>query len=462
MDNKATNTLKKTALPKRSKGFLPGKWLLFVLALILIPLIIYSVSMLIAPKKKETVNLVFWGLWEPASVYAPVISEFEKQHPGITVQYEKQDIKSLGQYINRLSARMTSDNIPDVFTFHNSWVPELRGVLVPLPADVVSSTQLDTAYYPVVKKDLQVNGAYYGIPLGIDTLSLFVNDDLFKKAGIASYPTDWDTLLADAKQLTLQDQNGKIITSGVALGYYDNVDHASDIMSLLLVQNGANLKNLTDSATLKNAQDAFQFYTWFSGGLGNHIWDDTLEHSKLAFAKGKVAMIFGYSWDILDIKAVNPNLKFTVVPVPHLPGRDMTIASYWVQGVSSRSKHPQEALAFLQFLVQKSNLETLYQNEAKLRGFGEAYPRTDMAPLLANDPYLGPVVSQANSAVSTIFSSNTYDGGMSDALEGYLGNAVRSVQGGVGSVGTALNTLESGVYSVMQKYEPPTTITPKK
>jgi multiple sugar transport system substrate-binding protein len=449
-----------TDIPQEEGGGIFKKKLLsIIIGLIVLSLIVGGVFFYVIPRifpsKPGTADLVYWGLWEDPNVMEQIISDFNREYPDIKVKYEKQDIKGLGRYVERLNTRINNGKGPDVFRFHSSWPLQLKGNLLAFPKDVVDSLEVETAYFSPVKKDLKVNGAYYGVPIGIDVLSLFVNEDLFKAADIKDPPTNWNDLTDMAAALTVPDESGNIRTAGVALGTFDNINHASDIISLLFIQNGADLYDL-DGTTKQNAVDALGvYYTYFAKGDDNgrgKTWDADMEDSLLAFANGRLAMYFGYSWDVFEIKAKNPDLNFKIVSVPHLPpDRDQTIASYWAEGVSAKTRHPKEAFAFLKFLAKKENLEKLYAAESKQRLFGEPYPRRDMKDLLKDNVYLYPMLSQADKAVSTPFSSNTYDGGLNEALNTYLGNAVNSILNGT-SAESAIETLGAGEESVLSKY----------
>lgn len=431
---------------KKIISFVIGLIVIVVIALVAFLIVIPRLS----PKAPTDVTLTYWGIWEDTVPLSAAAAEFTRQNPHIKIKIENQDIKSLGKYIDRLQTRINNGTGPDIFRFHNSWVTELKPYLLPLPQDVVTSTSLDSKFYPTVSQDLKINGAYYGVPINFDSLALFVNVQIFQAAGKTTYPSTWDDLLSDAKQLTVKDANGKITTSGAALGTFDNIAHAPDIVSLLLVQNGADLKNLAGPSR-KSAVDALDFYTSFAKGDAK-VWDDTIENSTLAFAKGNLAMYIGYSWDIFEIKALNPNLQFAVVPVPHLPGRENTIASYWPEGVSSKTKHPKESFDFIKFLASKQTMETLYEQESKTRLFGELYPRTDMADLLKSNTLIYPFVAQGDKAVSTIFSGDTHDDAMVASLNQYLGNAVRSIVADNTSPDSAVDTLSAGVSQVLGRY----------
>ncbi len=398
------------------------------------------------------ITLTYWGLWEDSNVMDQVLQDFENEHPNIKVNYEKQDVKSTGKYIDRLVTRIGNDTGPDVFRYHNSWVNQLKPILFPMPLDAVSSTELQTKYYDVINRDMNSQGAYFGIPLDIDTLAMFVNTDILKAAGIDTPPTTWDEMQKVSRQLTVKDDHGRIRTAGVALGTYDNIDHASDILSLLFVQNGANLYDL-GGPTKKNAVDALDYYTSFVTS-NDSVWSTAMENSKLAFAKGKVAIIFGYSWDLLDVKALNPKLPVNVYLVPHLPGKYTTIASYWAEGVSAKSKHPQEAFELIKFLSRKETLSKLYTLESKQRLFGELYPRTDMADLLKYNDLVYPFLVMAKDSVSTPFSSTTYDDSMNSDLNQYLAAAVNSIVSYHSfSVASAIDTLASGANQVFSRFQ---------
>ena len=390
------------------------------------------------------VTLTYWGLLEDKAVMQGVISDFEKQNPNIKIDYSKQDIK---QYRERLLTRSNNGTGPDIFRFHNTWYPMLTDVLLPLPNDTISKEQFNTIFYPVIQKDLIKNGAIYGLPLGIDTLSLFINTQMLQSAGLST-PSTWNDFINVARAMTVKDESGKILTSGAAMGTYDNITHAPDIISLLFLQNGVDFNNIPASA--ERVQGALSFYTSFATDQSN-VWDNTLDPSMLAFSKGSLGMFFGYSWDYFTIKQFNPNLSFQIVPVPQLPNQNKTLASYWVEGVSAKSTHQKEALLFMKFLARKDTAEKLYADQAKTRAFGEPYARIDLADKLKTDPNVYTFVLQAPNASSSLFVDSTYDDGINQQVNTYLGNAVNSILND-GAVVAAFETFSLGVSQMLQKY----------
>lgn len=455
-----SNTVQPQADPYYSSdtsgGFFSGKKkLIFIIlgVLIVLGLIFFVLWAFIFNRNDNSnkeVTLTYWGVWEDAAVLQPIFDDFHRENPNIIIQYEKIDVKTLGDYVKRLQTRTEEGNGPDVMRFHSSWLTQIQGILLPFPEDVVSETGLSTDYFKTVERDLKRDGAYYGLPLSIDTLALYINKDLLNNVG-AQVPTSWDELESTARELTTVD-GGKIVSSGVAMGTYDNISHASDLIALLFLQNGAEIENITED-NMESAVSALQFYTRFSEGTDLAVWDQSMENSKVAFAGGKLAMYFGYSWDIFEINNFNPNLNFEVHPVPELFGTNSTIASYWAEGVSNKSKNPEEALKFIKFLGKNETLQKIYENQMKARGYGSPYPKKNLAELQKDNNKVYAFTQRADNAVSTYFASDTYDAGLNQEMNVYLGNAIRGILNDNISYSSAVETLGSGVRQVLEHYE---------
>lgn len=336
---------------------------------------------------------------------------------------------------------------PDIFRFHNTWLPEIKDIVAPLPATVMNGEEFDKTFYPIHKKDLKVGSYYYGLPLEVDGLVLVYNQGLFKKAGIATVPATWDDITEVAPRLTVKDRSGRLITSGIAMGTAGNVDHFSNIFGLLLLQNGGSL----DKLNLDEAAGALEIYRKFNE-LPQGYWDEEMSNSTTAFIQEKVAMIIIPSWEVLTIKSANPDIDIKIVPVPVVPGTSsLSISSYWVEGVSRFSKHQSEAWKFLKFLTEKENMTKLYEIQSKVRPFGEPYSRVDLGPLLVQNPYLSAVIKQANNYHSLPLISRTFDNGLNDEIIKYIENAINSTILGV-SYKEALATAKKGIDQVFTKY----------
>ncbi len=412
------------------------------------------------------VTLTYWGLFEPPSVFQQVIADYEKIHPRVKINYSQENLKT---YRERLQAALARNEGPDIFRLHQTWVPMLGSYLSPIPSTVYDAAAFESTFYPAAKESLRFQGRYVGIPLEFDGLALFYNQDLFRSAAKAP-PRTWAELRKTACELTVKDDQGRIMTAGVALGTAGNVDHWSDILGLMLLQNGADLGNPASCQKESGSalageeacfgRDALSFYASFAmdqacqntGVEVGSVWNDLMPASTYAFATGKVAMYFGSSWQVFEIKKLNPGLNFMIVPVPQLEGKNINWASFWVEGVSKNSKYQAEAWEFLKYLSSKEVLQKLYQTEVALRGsFGEPYSRKEMAEMLKGQPLVGAFLEQAPNAKSWYLSSRTGDNGLNEQIIKYYEDAVNGVNSGQDPL-SALVTAGKGITQVLRQY----------
>lgn len=393
---------------------------------------------------KKDITLIYWTLWEDDQIFAPLVDSYHKDHPNVTISVVKQTPK---EYRERLVNAILKGEGPDIFRFHNTWLPMLiqSSVITSVPEKVLPGSEIQNSYYPVVDADLRQGSAYYGIPLSFDALGLYYNKAILKAAG-EKPPDTWEKMRKVAQNLTVRDPNGRIRTAGVALGTTNNIEFWSDILGLMMLQNSASIINPQGA----NAEDALAFYSLYARKPDN-TWDATLDNSVLAFAGEKVAMIFAPSWTALEIKAINPQLDFGIAPVPQLPTVNTAWATYWVEGVSSKSQNQLEAFEFLKYLSAKENVTRLYSEEAKSRLFGEPYARNDLAATLKGDGYLDAIVTQGPYAKSGYLSSRTYDNGLNDRIIKYYENAVNDINRGSSPV-AAIETARRGITQVLSDF----------
>lgn len=438
------------ATPPKPKKEFPLKLVLISVGILLLAIVGYFAFKSFTGKTTSTGSseITWWGLWEDDTIVKSIISEYEKNNPNVKLKYVRQ---SKEDYRERLTNALAKGTGPDIFRFHNTWVPMLKTELDKVPANVYSASEFSSVFYPVAVSDLTLGAGLVGIPLEYDGLSLYINEEIFEKAG-KSVPSTWNELRQTARELTIKGDKGAITQSGVSLGRTENVDHWPEILGLMMLQNGVDLTKPTG----KLAEDALDFYTIFSSF--DQVWDATLPSSTVAFAAGKTAMYFGPSWRAFEIRLQNPNLRFKTVAVPQLPKTeaneaDVTYASYWVEGVWARSKNKTASWNFLKYLSSKENLERLYNEASKTRMFGEPYPRQDMNSYLADHPIIGSTVSSAKTAQTWFLQSRTWDGptGINSQINKYFEDAVNLVNTGK-EAKVALEPVAAGVIQVLSQY----------
>lgn len=461
-----TSSPKEETETKISKGKDMKKIGLIVVAIMVIVVAIFLVIKAMNGKtgvgsKEMTIN--YWGVWEEPSVMRAVLADFEAKNPKVKVNYVRKDIDN---YRTILKGRLNKTEqegveIPDIFTIHNSWIPMFSEELAPIPTTMAVELNLDENFYGVYGRDLKVKNAYQAIPLYFDGLILYYNKDLVSSSNL---PKSWWELQQEASKLTITNENGQIIQSGVAMGLADNIDHWSDIVGLMLKQSGAKLLS-QDPKEVTKLTDVLTYYTQFASSYG--VWDASLPSSTQMFANGKLAFYFGPGWRMYNLADMNPNLNYGTVKVPQLPTltgvspeeidsnadlTDITWSSYWVEGVNKNSSKKEAALELLKYLASKEALEKMSVAASQIRGIGLAPARKDMGQTAVSEPRLKALVDSAQQARGGWLSSRTFDDGLNDEMMAYFKDAVNVFATGRND-SSAIEALTAGIRQIAVKYK---------
>jgi len=238
------------------------------------------------------------------------------------------------------------------------------------------------------------------------------------------------------------------------MGTTNNITHWPDILAILMLQNSVDLKNpaaAVDAQGRNLGADALRYFTIFT--KQDRIWDESLPQDITAFATAKVAMILAPSWQVHEVLAQNSKLDFSVHPIPQLTSqRQINWASYWADGVSRHGKSQKQSWEFLKYLSSPEALQLMYTEAAKIRAFGEPYPRRDLADTLKTAKYVAPFITQSETAKSWFMNSRTFDNGLNDEIISYYNDAINSIHQKKAEPEQAISTVAKGVEQVLTKY----------
>jgi ABC-type glycerol-3-phosphate transport system substrate-binding protein len=345
------------------------------------------------------VNLEIWGTFDDSTVYSEIIDQYKTINPYVgEIKYRK---FSQTTYKQELLDALASGQGPDIFLIGNGWLPSFENKLEPAPLPLINEQDMRNNFPDVVVNDFMDGANAYGVPLSVDSMQLFYNRDMFNAAGIATPPKTWVEFQDDVKKLTRLNANGNFDQAGAAMGSGSNINRASDLLSVLMLQNGVDLPTKKgmlakldtgvvgrDGNVIQAGEKSLGFYTQFarlstlSNGMNPYYtWNNRQHYSIDAFAEGSVAMMFNYSWQMAEIKSKNPKLNFSVASIPQVtPESPSTYANYWGYVVARNKVAPisnvggqavgasipnevrvHEAWQFLKFLTLKNNNNiTLY------------------------------------------------------------------------------------------------------
>jgi multiple sugar transport system substrate-binding protein len=369
-----------------------------VLAVVLAVVFILNVRP--AAKNAAAVKLSVWGI-EDKKMFYSVVSAY----PYATVSYTQMDPANYDQQV--LSA-LAAGTGPDVFEIGDRSVPKWSSVIAPMPATVAAQfgpLQVANTFPDVVTQDFVQNGQIYALPLSIDTLAVVYNKDLFNSAGIALPPKTWDDFEADVLKLRVLGPSGQLTQSGAAIGGSESsVPHASDLLALLMLQNGTTMVNngLTSAVFAADASGgtgvaALNFYLQF-GNIASpyYTWDNQTGDALDSFAAGKTAMIFAYQADIAAIRAKAPFLNIGIAPMPQPTGATVAVNYPSYEGFAA-AKAGQSALAwnFIVYLTATEANEKMY-----LAATGKPPAMRTEIQADADDPDLSVFAAQALTAKS--------------------------------------------------------------
>jgi ABC-type glycerol-3-phosphate transport system substrate-binding protein len=201
----------------------------------------------------------------------------------------------------------------------------------------------------------------------------------------------------------------------------------------------AQLSSTVTGVSLNPATEALTLYTGFALPANkNYSWNAYLADVNSAlkemdtFSKGKVAMIFGYSYlydqilaDIKELqqKGVNTidvkNIRIAEVPqvidAKTSTEKRVAYASYYAETVSRTSQNPAEAWDFINYISSKQNLK--FYNEKTHRPTS----RRDMIVDQVKDPIYGVFAQQIGYAESlAIYDDARYKMIFSKAIDSVL------------------------------------------
>ncbi|MCM4076469.1 ABC transporter substrate-binding protein [Paractinoplanes hotanensis] len=306
-----------------------------------------------------TVTLEFAQWWAPElpdGSFDKIINEFQTANPTIKVKLLSAPYASTKQ---QLVTGAASKTLPDVVGLDGAWVNDFakQGAI----ADM-SKLMTDAGYdASQLASQIQLDGKTYMVPVVNFVYPLFVNQDLLAKAGVDKVPSTRTEFLDAAKKITATGGNVK----GWALPLDTAVPNGiqNDVMSWLWASGGSMLADGKPALQTPQVKSVVEYVKSLNDAGVIAPGSLTMkEQDKVEkFTTGQVGMVVDSLAHINLVKKNNPDLKFTVAPIPAEDGytgkRGIPYAS-WGIGIANSSEHKAEAFKLVQFLMDaKANAE---------------------------------------------------------------------------------------------------------
>ncbi|WP_049627316.1 ABC transporter substrate-binding protein [Bacillus sp. JFL15] len=312
------------------------------------------------------VNLKFFHRWpkEPErSFFEEAVKEFEATHPDIHIQTEAVLNDS---YKDKVKVMLGTTSPPDIFF---SWSDRFAYKFIK------GDKALDLSSYYQKNKDWSSqlvqsqikpfthDRKEYGVPWQMDAKSFFYNKDIFNKLHLKP-PATWNELITVSEKLK---ENGYIpISFGTKAPW--TISHYIGTLNQRMVDEKTRAKDyspktgeFTDEGYVKALEKLQELLPYFT----KHVNSVDHEYVRQQFTSGKAAMIYA---ETAEIKLVEP-VNLGLFPFPKIVGekgspRALTGSPEGFM-ISSKTKHPKEAMEFLQFLTSKKMGEKLIKDVGK-------------------------------------------------------------------------------------------------
>jgi multiple sugar transport system substrate-binding protein len=246
------------------------------------------------PANCSNVQISYWNSFSgpDGAFMTNLVNQFNAANPNIKVS---QNIIPGAQYATKLGTAQAADQLPDVVQVNEDQVAtQAFNHITRQMDDVVAQMGLGPNDFPEVAwKTGQVAGHAYGIPLSFVVMTMYYNDDLFKKAGISAPPTNADDFAKAAAAITSGPNHGFMITTGFPV---------QQIFQQLLHQFGGAEFSADNTKATWNSDAGVQALTWMKDAQSKYSAPKLAVDADLnAFKAGQVGMIWNGIWQLPSV-----------------------------------------------------------------------------------------------------------------------------------------------------------------
>ncbi|MEK3722712.1 ABC transporter substrate-binding protein [Paenibacillus sp. FSL H8-0034] len=294
------------------------------------------------------------GSPEELAVWQEVVDAFNKKDPLLQVKLE-QVPGGWDGYTKKMTAELAAGTPPDIGRMGVAYMPMFssKNQLVDLYPYAKSTLNLgdyyESAFSQYIKDDKM-----FGVPVGIYTLGMYYNKDLFDKAGVAYPPADWnkawtwEEFRAAAQKITTGTGGNK------TFGTYVNL--APERSMQYLWSNGGGIIDDKRTKQIVNTQETKEAYTFLQGLIKDGLSPTPADTKTLPpndlFMTGRLGMVVEGPWMMPAFGKIT-NFKWGVAPVARPNASKKAITPNYVDSyvVFKGSKHEADAWKAIQFFI---------------------------------------------------------------------------------------------------------------
>ncbi len=262
-------------------------------------------------RAQDPIKLIFWNYWDGKNgeVIQSLIDQYNEEHPEVEIENV---FIGWGELLPKLQLGVSGGDAPDFAAADMAWMPYLAnsGAVLPLN-DLITASGLEVAdFYPALMDVNTYGDQIFGLPVSTNNLELFINNDLFKAAGLdpAAPPTTWDELKEAAT--TCADAEKGIV--GMEL-YTQPGEGLTWQFQVYLWQAGGDFLNEDNTAAAFNSD---------GGKKALQYWLDLIDSGAYTlgdwglFGQGQACMVMDGSWMVGGFAESAP-FEWTVAKMPY-------------------------------------------------------------------------------------------------------------------------------------------------
>ncbi|WP_322906105.1 sugar ABC transporter substrate-binding protein [Paenibacillus campi] len=271
-------------------------------------------------------------------------------------------------YPQAVDIAFASKQAPDVLQIDDFETYVKKGYITPIN-DYMSDEMKQTFKNVIIDHKNEIDGKIYTLPNTGQTWRLIYNEDLFKRAGIASPPTTLSEMIQDAKKIT---------DIGKAEGIYGFASPLKGVSGFSRPANTVAPASTTtgvDGYDYVTGQFDFSMYKDIAQAMRQMMTDGSMlpgvesldiDPLRAQFAQGKIGMYFNHSGEAGVYKDQFPtkiNWAAALPPTPDgkIVGAIQVIGGSYI-GISADSEHKDAAWKFMSY-VYSTKLQTQYYED---------------------------------------------------------------------------------------------------
>ena len=311
-------------------------------------------------------RIMWWGSKNRHDRTIKVLEMYQAKNPGITFTYE---FTGFNDYWTRLATQAAGGNLPDIIQQDYARLAEWEAnrLMVPLD-DFVADGTINLVRVPTVSIDGgRINGKLYAINLGNNSQSILLDVDAFKRAGI---PLPRETWTWDEFEQTVTTIHQKLGIFGAGFGLADPQIWKSVYIghgTWVFTPDGRSIAAVDDRPFVDHLKMLVRLQT--AGALPSRQqeisdYHDNIEAQPIVQARAAMS----YQWSnqaVAEAAAAGAGRTFRLT---HLPRPQGGRASNYLKpsqffSITSHSKHPREAAAFIDFFTNSVEANRILRAE---------------------------------------------------------------------------------------------------